>query len=88
MDISILDKEALIILVSIPENHSQLLRPSYTPKSNDYGIDRVRSNTGHFYLCFTFKPQLNISFHVKKVHGKILIFLKTQIESKINMKIL
>ena len=24
------------------ENHSQLLRPSYTPKSNDYGIDRVR----------------------------------------------
>ena len=26
------------------ENHSQLLRPSYTPKSNDYGIDRVSSN--------------------------------------------
>ena len=24
-----------------PENHSQLLRPSYTPKTNDYGIDRV-----------------------------------------------
>ena len=41
MDISILDKKALIILVSISENHSQLLRPSYTPKSHDYGIDRV-----------------------------------------------
>jgi len=27
------------------ENHSQLLRPSYTPKSNDYGIDRVDRNT-------------------------------------------
>ena len=30
---------------TFPENHSQLLRPSYTPKSNDYGIDRVS-----FYL--------------------------------------
>merc|ERR1712113_631581 len=27
------------------ENHSQLLRPSYTPKSHDYGIDRVDRNT-------------------------------------------
>ena len=28
-------------LIKISENHSQLLRPSYTPKSHDYGIDRV-----------------------------------------------
>jgi len=28
------------------ENHSQLLRPSFTPKSNDHGgIDRVDRNT-------------------------------------------
>ena len=48
--------------LSISENHSQLLRPSYTPKSNDYGIDRVMVVSfliNNFQFCFSFKPKLN-----------------------------
>ena len=28
----------------VAENHSQLLRPSYTPKSGEHGLDRVDRN--------------------------------------------
>lgn len=40
-------------LIKISENHSQLLRPSYTPKSHDYGIDRVSEELSSRELQFS-----------------------------------